>query len=106
VTARLRAKAIDAACLLSVVAVCYAGLAVAVNVLDWPVPASGDVLLPLGWVAWKAGHGLDSVPVLVGAVRRWLRAREAHRTEALHEAYGITYRRIGSPPSHAAGRAA
>lgn len=103
-TARLRAKAIDAALCLLVGAVMYAALAVAVNAMRWPVPASGDVLLPLGWVFWKAGHGLDSLPVLVGAVRRWLRAREAFRVEALHEAYGITYRRIGSPPSHAAGR--
>lgn len=102
VRARIRAKLIDTASVLLVVGLVYAALSVATSAFTMPVPISGDVLVLLGWVMWKTAHGLDSIPGLVAAVRRYRRDREAHAQDGVFADYGVVYR-IGSPPSHAAG---
>lgn len=105
-SAGLRGKSIDAAVFVALVALVYAGLAVAVSAGRVSAALPGVDLLLVGYVLWQALCGLDAIPGLVRAVRRWRRDRAAHRLIGVFADYGLVYRRPVSPPSHAAGRAA
>lgn len=98
----MNARLINAAATITVLGSIYAGCSIAAAVSGCPPPVSGIVLVGVWWMVSGALYGGG---VIALAVRRWWRRREVRHLNALQEEYQITYR-IGSPPSHAAGRAA
>lgn len=61
-----------------------------------------DALLYVTLAFGLAYRTLVAVEHTVAAVAGLRRRRESRRLNAVYEAHGVTYRRVGSPPSHAA----
>lgn len=72
------------------------------NTFTAAVPYAGMLLLAAATFAWFLA---DAVTGASAQVREWSRRSEDRDVADAFEAYGIAYR-AGSPPSHAAGRAA
>lgn len=104
-----RARLIHGAVTAAIGAGAYAGCAVAAAVSGFPPPVSWVVVLGLLWVLAGAIDGAAEVGALARRVLlrvwAWRRDREAVALAAAYEASGVIYR-YGSPPTHAAGRAA
>lgn len=77
-----RAKLINAAVFLAVIAGMYIGCATAAAVTEYPVPVAGAVILPIGWVIFVAADGaIATIAAVRAAAARSQRRRRTHTAD-------------------------